>query len=40
MTKSVFDPASTMTKRELYDNGLDIFDLGGNIILNGVSWNI
>lgn len=40
MTQTVLDPATTMTKRQLYDNGLDIFDLGGNIILNGVCWNI
>lgn len=40
MTQTVLDPASTMSKRELYDNGLDLFDLGGNIILNGVCWNI
>lgn len=40
MTQTVMDPARNMSKRELYDNGLDLFDLGGNIILNGVCWNI
>lgn len=40
MTQTVMDPASNMTKRQLYDYGLDLFDLGGNIILNGVCWNI
>ncbi len=40
MTQTVMDPARNMSKRELYNNGLDLFDLGGNIILNGVCWNI
>lgn len=37
---SSFDPASKMTRREKYNYGLDLDDKGGNIILNGVSWNI
>lgn len=40
MTESVFDPVHKMDMRERYDNGLDMFDLGGNIVLNGVAYNI
>jgi len=37
---SSFDPAVKMSRRQKYDAGLDLDDKGGNIVLNGVSWNI
>lgn len=40
MTMSKMDPATTMTPKQKYECGLDIEEMGGNIILAGIPYLI